>query len=962
MRTMDCFRRFAARFAIGAWLAVCAELASAAPGSFMPIADQKRILMESVTKVLSSAEFAPHAPRVRVLAVGSWLAGATTPMSDLDATLYCGDPQLERRMVNAIDREVANRVRATGGGLGHKIKLIVDKDPRFDELFSGETGQKFVFDYCSGKNPSSCLRFDGERLVTGPTEEFWTCRGGKYAVPHFIDRPQDFIAKCGELLEKSRAEGKALCYKLLDAAKYADNVDGWLRQRLLEQYQTAEGVGLSEGLRAKVRELQAMKQALAAEQLAGRIGAAELQARYDAAVLRIFGSEDGAHRFLDEIAGYLRTSTANAALLDAGMKGGTLLDGLRTALARGWMLPLDLITIHARYAEEGVEGAAREIMFTLLGYSCPATVIPRLVLEVSQALVAEGIRLAGNYFVFDPLHAPLLEKIFRQRDPGSSGPESGSPNAIYIYDWEESKLRGIKRECLFYRWPRESEEQVGPTLDAAADWYVDHLAAWKSYGQWFADAGAGSIREAVRAQLRTDWRTSKAIASDVRDWAADLDAGFDLPAKDPFGVWLEGERAADPARASRAVRVGGRVQFNLTTRRELDELAMIYHDLAGIYALWGKSGRAVARKRVEDYTAEYIAKNGRYRASRDDTLEVKVTARGAEGWIVEGSFPWLPDVARGELAVSKLVPMKLAGQSRVLVDHHAILCRPTSRAKTDLTLTVELVYTRVSHSRFPKENKRRIPWRCELTARLERPPEPPQRIRTTDEPVRPPVPTVPVEASRPPASPPAVAPPPTPADTRTFDEQCGLAAWIADFEAKANHSGRDGDCQWSYRLQWTSPPSIRDGEVRGAFEKILSKRYDDGRVIPPYTEVTVGDPAQPGRLATVAELRDRYPQCWRGASVHPSAPPAAGGSDALASWKREFEKPKQGRGSNYAYTTRIEWTSPPHVKDGVVYGAFKRLCSKTYDDGRFVDFYPEVEMYDAATPGVLTTVDELNKR
>lgn len=210
-------------------------------------------------------------------------------------------------------------------------------------------------------------------------------------------------------------------------------------------------------------------------------------------------------------------------------------------------------------------------------------------------------------------------------------------------------------------------------------------------------------------------------------------------------------------------------------------------------------------------------------------------------------------------------------------------------------------------------------------------------------------------------------PPPSSGDAGTtedsFDATGALAAWIADFEAKANHSGKDGSCTYAYRLQWTCRPFIRNGEVLGAYEKYISRRYDDGRVIDPYVEVTFGDAANPSKFLTVNELRSLYPGFIRRGTTGGGAPdsPTPRGVDAgraLESWKAEFERPRQGRESSYSYTTRIEWTHPPYLKDGVVYGAFKRLCSKTYDDGRFVDFYPELEMYDADHPGVLTTLPE----
>lgn len=941
--------------------------------NLLDIETQKKLFLGSVQSVLERPEFAPFAGRVRVLAVGSWFSGGATDLSDVDATLFCGDPALERRLVKAINGEVEARVRAKGPGLLHKIKLIVDRDPHFDELFPGETGQKFVFDYCMGKNRNSCLRFDGERLIQGPTEEFWTCRGGKFAVPHFIDRPQDFIGKCAELLAKSKDESKPLWSKLFDAAKYASNVDDWLQRRLLEQYKSAEGIALPEELKAQVRELLEMKRTLAAEQAAGKLGAADVLRRYEEGVARIFGSEDGARTFLDEIAGYLDDSRASAAILDDRLKGaGGLLEAtgrwgfLKRALKKGWLVPLELYAIGERYVEEGLEGAAKETMFALLGHGCPATIIPRIVLEVAHVLGAEGVRLAGNYFAFSKIHAPVLERIFLERD------ESGSPNEINIFAWEQSKLRTVKRECLWYHWPRNTVEEVRGILDAFADWYVDHLAVWKGFSgvAVFASAGAGDIREAVRAQLYKDWEDSRTVAHKRRSWAIHLLPGVDQPAEAPFQVWLDGSGPGERASSSRATRPGTGAGFQVILRRELDELIAIYDQQDFLWHFWGKNGSLAAEELVARFTADHTAKNGRYRASLEDKLEVSVTARGADGWVLEGDFPWLPDLARGEVELRKTVPMRLESQNRLVIANHVIRCRPTASARSDLVLQVDLVYTRASHDKQGNWKSRRIPWHGELVARLEQPPQGPRRIRD-DADVPRPVESVRTtsapDAPRPSPEPPAVpAPRPSPPATDEFDEACALSKWTANFESKASYSGRDTTFRFSYRLAWTCRPFIRNGEVRGAFQKYVSRQYDDGRVVPPYVEVTVGDASQPAALLSVGELRRLYPECLRagrpGTSTEQPPAPTSDAQALLSKWKRDFESEKTGRAPGHTYTSRVEWTCPPFIKDGVVYGAFKRMTAKAFDDGRKADFYPEVEMYDKDRPGILTTLDAIEKQ
>jgi hypothetical protein len=705
--------------------------------------------------------------------------------------------------------------------------------------------------------------------------------------------------------------------------------------------------------------------------------------RYEQEVNRLFGSEDAARQFLKDIGAYLRDSKTSAELIDAELKAGewgltrTALDKVLGAAGHGLLLPLEIYDIRTRYAEEGPSAAAQEILFTLLAHGVPVTAAARLVAELTRALVIEGVRLAGNYFVFDPINASMLDAIFDERDA------SGSPNAICIYGWPESPLRTFRRETLCCKAPHDAADATRPSmpfLESMANVYVHNLEAWKGFKGVgvFASAGEGDIRKAVLTQLVTDWHSSRILSDSVDSWTLSLNSGIDQPATDPFQVWLDGAPPAPVARAVRRAQAGTPATFMVTLRRELDELLAIYQR-NDLHEIWCRNGLAAAQKRVDEYTADYIRQNGGYRAWLDDQLEVNVSIRGGEGWEVESNSPWLPVLAGGDSSSRRTLKMNLASSNRVVIDNHTIRCAPTEHARTDLQITLDLAYTRVSLVPHRKAQPRRCSFRCELTARLQQPPPhptpvapPPVSISTEPSPT----PTPSTRPTVPPASPPA----PGSGETALFDEQCALAAWIADFEARHNRTGHDDGCQWSYRVEWTCRPFMGDGGVMGAFQKIISKRYDDGRVIPPYAEVIDGDASHPAVLATRSELRQMYPRCVRrsggnGATVSPAdgawaptgptVPPEVRPPDparVLESWKSDLEKPTQGRGDHYSYVTRIEWTCPPFIKDGVVYGAYKRMTSKKYDDGRFVDFYVETEMFDAAHPGILTTVDEIRKQ
>lgn len=92
-----------------------------------------------------------------------------------------------------------------------------------------------------------------------------------------------------------------------------------------------------------------------------------------------------------------------------------------------------------------------------------------------------------------------------------------------------------------------------------------------------------------------------------------------------------------------------------------------------------------------------------------------------------------------------------------------------------------------------------------------------------------------------------------------------------------------------------------------------------------------------------------------------SAEPQFDVAAALAAWMAEMERPRQGTEPTYRYVTKLEWTCRPYITGREVRGAFRKLTSKQFTDGRTVDFYPEVEMYDAARPGVLITEEELRR-
>lgn len=514
----------------------------------IPIAQQENLLYASIEKVLKRhPEFAKD---TRVLGVGSWMAGKAGATSDIDATLAHPDKRIEEQLVAEINQTLREETKALGA---HNIKLIRDRDSHFDELFRGETGQKFVLDYASKNNVNSCFRWEHDaegNLVRRRTftENFWTDR--KLPVPKNITRPQAFVEDSVVFLEKiAKDKTLTLADKALDAAKYMNNVEGWMKKDFQAGYglNSLPGADIPPSMKREIEQMMALKgtKGLSDEQkrealkkILGASSEEALEGRLNA-FIESTGKQLTQTRDRMEVIDFLARSgklpkgTDVAKVMETGDKLMSIMKGVGKAFAL-----LDAYDIANRYYLEGPESAMIQTMVMLIAYGVPEAAVAQVITEVGKTVVVGGVTLAGQYLIFDPINEQMLKKIY---DPASP---------YCIFRWDESPLgklnggRGISRETLYYWFPKTSEDEVRPILQAAVERYVTVLGGYKGLGGVgvFATEGAGAIQPMLLGQLMRDWKISRKIANEVEIMQVRLTTGDRIRARLPLALLHEGRQ------------------------------------------------------------------------------------------------------------------------------------------------------------------------------------------------------------------------------------------------------------------------------------------------------------------------------------------------------------------------------------------------------------------------------------
>ena len=666
----------------------------------LTIEQQKTILFDSIREVLRDSD--PEiAQGVRLLAVGSWWQGTAGPGSDLDITLAYGGPpsELPRRIEKDLVERIEQRIETRSRGRLHNIKVIRNRDPHFDELFRGETGQDFIYDYT--RQQRSCIYFryyerrDGTRVLgryRTTTDRFFTDTG--QAIPNIIRRPEAFVEDSWLMLHHALREGEMdALQRALKAAKYRNNVDTWLVNGLRNSY----GVDSLPGIPAQTTadELQLLVR-IKQERIDAAEARAMLRRLYDVADdaaldRRLNAFVDGTQRHLTvmrdkvEFVDFLHCRGSLARVDDLG-RAVDLRDRLFAVMTNAGLaaagVALDVYSIIDRYYTDGPQAALGETFMTLISYGQPQAAIAAVLADVGRTMVESGITLAGNYFIFDDLNADLLQRIY---DPNSR---------CGIFNWEHSpldgsgnnsKLRGLSRETLYYFFPKDSVEDASSLLAAAARRYVDEAKSWGC--GWFAAAGAGDLTPVLHNQLVRDWQTSRDIAMQVMKREAWLLAGERRAARSPLTVLVNGD--TDEAIEFAADTVGEALPIEIEAVREFDMVRNKIPVLTpGLYDYWGRNGWASTAMIIRGEIDSYREQFGEFDRGYGEPLSLSLRITGAGGWQLDGQWPvTLPDLSSGAGTASAEFDWTGDGFAQYLHKNASLMVVPTKEARKPITMT-----------------------------------------------------------------------------------------------------------------------------------------------------------------------------------------------------------------------------------------------------------------------------------
>jgi hypothetical protein len=689
----------------------------------IPIAEQETILYNSIEKVLK--KYPEMFKDTRVLGIGSWMAGKASATSDIDATLAHPDKRIEEQLVTEINQAIGEETRGRGS---HSIKLIRDRDPHFDELFRGETGQKFVLDYANKNNVSSCFRWDRDaegNMVRRRTftESFWTDR--KLPVPQKITRPQTFVEDSVVFLEKiAKDRTLSLADKALDAAKYMNNVEGWMKK----DFQAGYGVNSLPGTEIPASTKRQMEQMVA---LKSTKGLSDVQRRE--ALKKILGvateeALDGKLKgFIENTGKQLMQTRDKMEVLDFLMRSGKLPKGADVAKiietgdsllsvmkgAGKALALLDVYDIANRYYTEGPEAAMTQTLVTLIASGVPEAAVAQVITEVGKTVIVGGVTLAGQYFIFDPLNEAMLKKIY---DPSSP---------YCIFKWEESPLgklnggKGISRETLYYWFPKTSEEEVRLLLQAAVERYVTVLSGYKGIGGVgvFTADGAGAIQPRLLGQLIRDWSVSRKIANEVEILQVRLTTGDRIRARLPLALLREGQelRSGDTARTVLNLPVGKKGFAHVDLLREYDAItqAIAAGMKPSLYDYWGQNDLKAAYRLIDVEKKRYMEANGGFDRGFGEDVTVTAEINGAAGWQIGGEWPHrIPDLRSGTAKASGEVDLHADGFQQVLTRSYALELTPSPEAKGPITIVLTFA--------LEKPGDKTYSYRIEITASPEK--------------------------------------------------------------------------------------------------------------------------------------------------------------------------------------------------------------------------------------------------
>lgn len=636
---------------------------AAVPQEALTIPQQRQVLFDSVQEVFAkySRELGPsgaaEVAKLKMLGVGSWQYSDAA--KDIDVTFAHPDKALERRLVDDINKSVAART----GSSPHQIKAIVEKDPKFAELFRGDVGEAFVLDYANksggGEACYSWSMDESGQVVRkrSDTLRFWKDRG--LDPPEALTSPFRFVEDnrifAGEAVASALAKSgdvDGLIQGATSVAKYTNNVDGWLKGRLADTYGDAavSRLALDPDLAEQVALLRKIKDQSPARQK-------ELLKEF----YRVSDEADLSVRLKELVTrsyDYLETSVDKVAIVDYLAKSGTLPKvkdlsqafKLKDALYRSLRQygvdigvgAVSLYFIVDQYYTNGVTGAVIETMNTLITLGVPETAVPALVASIAkEAFTYAGIE-AGNYLIFDAINDAALQ--------GAYNPE----RSWCVFTWDESPFKGTTRETLYYKFPYASIRDAENRFSFFVDQYLERVSSLKgglAEAPRFATEGAGSFRPVLLAALLKDWAASRQVGLAIQAQEAKLSAGTVIAASRPLRISVDGS-PIEPARQTVVTKTAGpsrTVDFAIDVEREFSVIrALRLPAGTTLFDTWGQKGAAALKPLVDKYLGDRFL----YGSA---PLQVSVHVSGAKGWRLDGRWPVMPALLAGEGAADGTV-------------------------------------------------------------------------------------------------------------------------------------------------------------------------------------------------------------------------------------------------------------------------------------------------------------------
>jgi hypothetical protein len=629
-------------------LAAASQEAAVQAVRTLPIADQEKVLFDALARAMPevTAKYGPDvAAQVKALCVGSWcIPGKAKITSDLDLTIGHPNPEVAKFLSGRVNT-IANDLAKERGG-AHNIKVIFDGDAEFKELFSGKTGETFIYEYAKansleGKGALTFARDANGEWVRewASVDEYW--KGLGRAIPHEIVQPQVFAQEAATMMQSAVKNAGTTMEAAEKVAKYMGFVEnivkpGFERQWGLLPAETAVGS----------RTASQMQTILDIKNAGERLTDAEKGAR----LAKAFGAgtdeelEAALKRFVSQGDAYFAKTTRDLAVFDELYRMGALNevgDLAQASLTLGTIVTVlgptightiaaaDLALILHAVRSGDDQAAAEQMANSLLAYGLPQAAVGALVTKLTLEL---GVKLPANYFLFDPINDRALASVF---DPQSAWYILG-PDVIV----SPFKTLGVKSIDTLACTIKTTDRQVGASqISSLVDEYVDNLTSIRSDLNSVAfSENEGALRDKLKDVMVAAWHASQEKRKGIEQLEYNIYfKPTKTPAKPPLWVWVDRQPIGGGQNPTiiKTTGAGQRASFRINLARDFGTIT--------VRKTPPKPGIVV------DQWCQLGGTNSAFKAWLDKTLPNEVrhesgfqpvlvgtSVGGARGWTVEG--------------------------------------------------------------------------------------------------------------------------------------------------------------------------------------------------------------------------------------------------------------------------------------------------------------------------------------